>query len=297
MTATALLFPGQGTPPPWIAPEVVAQPAAAALIDVASAATGIDLGRALVRGDRALERTEVLQPALVAATLAVEVLLRERGVRAEVLAGHSLGELAAWAAGGGIARRDAIEIAALRGRLMAREAARRPGGMLALRDTPVAAALAIGRAAGAIVAAADHGAEQVVSGDHAAIGAVAAAFPGVRLPVAGPWHSPAMAGAVDELTLALRRLPRRTPRAELVVNRDGQPAGGRDLCELIAGQLVRPIRFADLLATLARRGVARVLCLGPGKALRGLCRRALGERVAVEVVDDLAAIDAAGGVR
>jgi [acyl-carrier-protein] S-malonyltransferase len=240
--------------------------------------------------------------------------------------GHSLGELAAWAAGGHVAAVDAIAVAALRGRVMAREASRHPGGMVAVRGRDaepartqrarsvglpaeavesasearaalepqdrvqhgvLARALAAGRARGSLVLAAENAPdERVVSGTEPALAAVLAAVPSARLPVAGAWHSPAMAGVVDELAAALAAVPARKPRALLVSNRTGAPAAPVDVPALLAGQLVHPVRWVSVLETLRALGTTRYIVVGPGKLMRGLVRRTLGD-VPVHIVESM----------
>src|SRR5204862_5747814 len=154
---------------------------------------GVDVARLLARGGRELARPAILQPALVAACLCVAAELADAGVQPAVVCGHSLGELAAWAAGGQVAAHDAIAAAALRGRVMAREAERHPGGMVAVHGGPaeLRRALTAGRACGSLVLAAENARdEHVVSGTEPALAAVLAAVPSTRLPVAGAWHSP-----------------------------------------------------------------------------------------------------------
>ena len=87
---------------------------------------------------------------MVAVCLGVARMLERAGVRAQLMLGHSLGELAAWAAAGAITAEDAMRVAALRGALMAREAARHPGGMVRLIGDPASCdqALAEGAAHG-----------------------------------------------------------------------------------------------------------------------------------------------------
>lgn len=306
--STAFLFAGQGVEPPWVGPDVLAEPAVAGLVALAGEAAGADVPRLLGRGGSQLFHPEVLQPALVAVCLGVFRLLDQAGVRPALVAGHSLGELSAWAACACIAAEDAVAMAALRGRLMAREAARRPGGMLALRaadrDT-CARALALGASAGSICLAAHNAPDEwILSGDHGALAQVAARFSAVRLAVAGAWHSPAMAGAVDELGDALGAVARRPGRAGFVANRDGQIAAEDDIPALVAGQLVRPIEWVATLRTLARAGCRRLIAVGPGKMLRGLVRRSLGPGAdggpgvegvdcveEVEIVEDLHDVD------
>jgi [acyl-carrier-protein] S-malonyltransferase len=285
----ALLFAGQGVDPPWIARDLLDRPAARPLVAAASDATGVDVGKLLARGGRELAQTAILQPALVAACLCVAAELAAAGVVPALVCGHSLGELAAWAAGGHIAAVDAIAAAAVRGRVMAREASLHPGGMVAVRGgaAELHRALAAGRARGSLVLAAENAPdEHVVSGSEPALAAVLAVVPSARLPVAGAWHSPAMAGAVDELAAALAAVPARKPRALLVCNRTGSPAAPGDVPALLAGQLVHPVRWVAALQTLRTLGATRYIVVGPGKLVRGLVRRTLGD-VPIYIVESM----------
>lgn len=298
---TAFVFAGQGVDPPWIAPDLLARPRARPLLDAASEAAGCDARALLVRGGPALARTEVLQPALVAACLIAADALAEAGAAPDAVCGHSLGELAAWAAGGHVAATDAIAAAGVRGRLMARQAARHPGGMAIATgaetgaETTLERVLAVGRARGRLaVAAYNTPTEVTVSGDAASLAAIAA-LGCRRLPVAGAWHSDAMAGAVDELHAALTAISasvasvalRRTgPGVPLVCNRDGRVAAADELPALLAGQLVRPVAWTACAHTLAALGVTRFVAVGPGRLIRALLRANLGP-VDVRIVDSL----------
>ncbi len=282
---TALLFAGQGVAPPWIAAELVARAEARLLVEALGDATGQDGARLLLRGGAAFARTEVLQPALVTACLIAATALADAGVEAAAVCGHSLGELAAWAAGGFVSATDAIAVAAVRGRLMAREAARFPGGM-AVVTGDVAAALACGSL---VVAARNAPEETVLAGDAAAIAAVVAAGRGKKLDVAGAWHSAAMAGAVAELEAALAAVPQRGSRSLFVSNRDGRVAEPAAIPTLLAGQLVRPIEWTAAARTLAALGVTRYVVAGPGRVVRALLRANLGD-VDIQLVDGARAL-------
>ncbi len=282
---TAFVFAGQGVDPPWIAPDLLARPRARPLLDAASDAAGCDVHALLLRGGRALARTEVGQPALVAACLIAADALAEAGVAPDVVCGHSLGELAAWAAGGHVGATDTIAAAGLRGRLMARQAARHPGGM-AVTAGDLERVLAAGRAKGRLVVAGyNTPAEITVSGDAAAIAAIAA-LGGRRLPVAGAWHSGAMAGAVDELRAALDAIPRTGRGVPLVCNRDGRVADAGAVPALLAAQLARPVQWTACAATLAGLGVTRFIAVGPGRLVRAMLRANLGA-VDVRIVDGM----------
>jgi len=283
----AFLFPGQGMQEPGMTAMLGAGSPMRLYLE---RTLGMDLSRPLERGGAQLERTDVLQPTLVAASLAVMARLTDSGIRPDVVAGHSVGEIAALAAAGGITVEEAIELAAVRGRLMAREAASHPGGMVALLQATAAmaeAAIAVGARDGVVGLAAVNAPDQrVIAGEAPALQAIASAFGGHRLPVTGAWHSRLMAGALPELVDAFNVLPIRPLHATLVVNRSGRPLGeSEDLVELIAGQLVRPVQWLETLRTMVRLEITDILTIGPGRIMRGLIRKSLGSSVRVHTTE------------
>ena len=257
----------------------------------ASAIVGIDIHDAIDQGRPTLRRTEVAQAALTVVGLGLYEALAERGVRPAFVAGHSVGELASFAAAGVFTPEVAVTLAAQRGRLMAAAAVTNPGGMLALKvdsEDDVAAALAVGERVGPIQLAAENApGEWVLTGDRHALAAVAARFPAVPLPVVGPWHSRAMVEAEQAFRQLLTRTELHAPRCGLIANRDGKPVTvGADLVDVLAGQLTRPIAWAATMATLKALGARTWLVLGPGRALRGLVRKNVGLDAHVRLVQE-----------
>jgi [acyl-carrier-protein] S-malonyltransferase len=292
------MYIGQGSQPPWVTRDVLDAQPVAQLLDVASHETGKDVARLVGRGGRELAATEIEQPAMVAVCLGITRLLLAAGLRPHVAMGHSLGELTSWAAAGGISDEDAIRIAAVRGRLMAREAARHPGGMARIICDRATCdeAVRIGSGVGSLCVGA-HNAEDEwsLSGDEPALAAVIAQFRATRFPVAGAWHSPAMAGAVDEVHTALSALPRRPLEARVLANRDGRVASADEMPDLLTGQLVRPVNWVAVMSTAIELGTTRFVAVGPGKTLRALVHRRLGPSFPVEIIDSLAAVQRAAG--
>lgn len=274
----AFLFPGQGAKRVDAALRAAVRGARGrARCELAARAAGVDL-EGVLRRPSLLDRTEIYQPIVTAIGLAAAEALGEVGVAPEVVLGHSLGEVAAWSAAGAISTEDAIELAALRGRLMAREAAAHPGGMVALGtddEAVIEAALVVGRRSGALgLAARNAPDETVLTGDEAAVRAVLAFAPDLatRVPTAGAWHGPAMAGAVAEWGSAVARVTRAEPRCAFVANRTGDVVAAGDIPDCVAGQLVRPVLWARSLATVGPRSDV-VVILGPGAVLRSLWHR------------------------
>jgi [acyl-carrier-protein] S-malonyltransferase len=290
----ASLYIGQGVDLPWVDSDVLAQPVVRDYVALASEQVRCDVMKLLARGGRDLARAEIVQPAMVGVCLGVQRLLEQAGVVPSIVLGHSLGELTAWAAAGGIRDADAIALAATRGRLMAREAALHPGGMVRLKGDRAAAERAVADVGGSLWLAAHNGPdEHALAGDEAALARVIASYPAVRLAIAGPWHCPAMAGAVDEFALAVAAVPQQPLRAQLIVNRDGSLANAATIAAQFVGQLVHPVQWMACATTLARLEPRRILAVGPGKTLRALVHKNLGVGRDVEMIDSMRAVEVA----
>jgi len=283
----AFLFPGQGGDVARVGAEWLARGGIVGRrLEAAAELLGLPAAHLFAAAGRALERTEVEQPVVTALSVGIHEELAALGVRPDVVAGHSLGELAACAAAGAFDAEEAIAIAARRGTLMAEAAARHPGGMLALHTADAAVvegALAAARARG-LAALAAHNAptEWVLSGDHAALQAVRAECETTPVPVAGPWHTDAMADVAGALRDAVRAVLRGPLTTTLLCNRTGEPVHDlTELPDLLAGQCTRPVQWTATMDAVARAGITDVVIVGAGRVLRALARRNLGRRVTV----------------
>lgn len=287
----AAVFPGQGAEEPGIGLEWLDDP----LFSVAAQACGVDVRTTLGRFTADLARTSVLQPVLLALALAAWSRLSARGVRADFVAGHSVGELGAWAATGAISAEEAVVLGSARGAAMEREASRRPGAMLALpADVDLACVLEEGRREGILDLAARNGPKQiVVSGDTAAVACVERRFGGRRLSVSGAWHSALVQGAKDDLARALERvaITGRGAGPRLISGLDGNLLASGARPDL-AAQVTAPVAWDRVMSAFAREGVTDVVALAPGRTARGLLRDGLGTTVRIRVADSDRDLDA-----
>lgn len=226
------------------------------------------------------EGTRFDQPAIYCAALAG--LERAGRPKADLYAGHSMGEITALAAAGALSEEDGLRLVAERGRLMETTAARTGGAMLAIRTERQAAA-AIGDRHGLAVAN-DNSPDQVVlSGPLPGIEAAEAeageqGMRAKRLPISGAFHSPLMADAVEPFLAFLQDVELRAPRAPVFSCVTAAPFD--DVRERLAQALVEPVRWVEVLHALHAAGGRRFEETGPGKALAGLARRTF-ERVEI----------------
>ncbi|HEX8977399.1 MAG TPA: ACP S-malonyltransferase [Solirubrobacteraceae bacterium] len=277
MTATAILFPGQGSQTADMR-EAVAR-ARPDLLELVTAAVGED------PFPRAGEGTNFAQPAIFTASLAGwSALGRPRG---DFMAGHSLGELAALVASGALSEADGLRLVTLRGRLMDEAGIRGGGGGMVV----VMGAGASERApevaeAHELVVANDNSPQQVVlSGPRAALpGAVSHAkelgLRAMRLDVSGAFHSPMMAAALPEFEAALAATEFREPQVTVLSAVTAEPF--TDPRRELADALTRPVRWRETMLALHELGVSRFVEVGPGRVLTGLAKRTLRD---VELVN------------
>jgi [acyl-carrier-protein] S-malonyltransferase len=274
---TAILFPGQGSQTPEMRDLVVE--VSPELLSLAVEVVGED------PVPRADQGTNFAQPAIFCASLAGWAALgRPDG---DFMAGHSLGEFAALVAAGSLGERDALELVALRGRLM-HEAGERAGdgGMVALLGAGAAErADEIADAYGLAVANDNSPQQVVLSGSRAALPEAAAhaktlGLRAMQLAVTGAFHSPMMASAVPELAAALQRVEILPPRVPVLSAVTAEPFD--DVRRGLVDALTMPVRWRETMLALHRLGADRFVEVGPGRVLTGLAKRTLRD---VELVN------------
>lgn len=267
-SATALLFPGQGSQTEDMRDLVRAQ--RPDLYALAVKEIGEDPFR------RANEGTAYAQPALFCASIAGwERLSRPQ---AEVIAGHSLGELAGLVAAGSLDAHDGCRLAVRRGQLMQRAAERDPGGgMLALLGDEATARAIAGRCELCI---ANHNApgQLVFSGpgwklDAARGLARSADLHTVRLQVEGAFHSPAMVCVLEDFRAALGQVEFKAPAVKVFSSIAARPFD--DIRARLGDALIRPVRWRETLDAVHQLGIRVYREVGPGKVLTNLVRRTL----------------------
>ncbi|HWI74076.1 MAG TPA: ACP S-malonyltransferase [Baekduia sp.] len=266
---TALLFPGQGSQVAGMRADVAdVRPD---LLETVVELVGADPFASVEAS------TAFAQPAIFCASLAAWTRVRDR-VSPTAMAGHSLGELTALTAAGAIDELEALELVVLRGRLMAQSGAARGGGgtMLAVLNGTPARAAALAARHGVTVAN-DNAPDQVVlSGrrealEYAGIDARSHGMRAIMLDVAGAFHSPHMAGAVEPFRAALAKATLRPPEIPVISCATAAPF--TDPATELADALMRPVRWRETMAALAARDIVTFLDAGPGRTLARLAPR------------------------
>ncbi|MFT4974556.1 MAG: enediyne polyketide synthase [Myxococcota bacterium] len=257
-----LLFPGQGAPANLTGGAWRRRFASvAALYERASLPQATDGSR-----------TEVAQPAIATASLAALTVLDDLGIHGEVAVGHSLGELCALSWAGALSESALLATTRARGQAMA-ELGDPTGAMLSLSTDSTTAASLLPPGVG--IACHNSPRHTVVSGqreaiDQAAAHAEAAGIACTPLRVSHAFHSPLVSAAVPALTAHLTENPPRPLRRPVISTVTGTLlTDDDDLTEILARQVVEPVRFVQALTRAASR-VDLLLEVGPGQSLAAM---------------------------
>ena len=280
----ALLAPGQGSQTPGMLAEWLELPGAADQIARWSDISGLDLGRlgTTATADEITD-TAVTQPLVVAATLLANAELTNRGLLAgeqTVVAGHSVGEIAAYAIAGVITPDDAVRLAAVRGAEMAKACAVEPTGMSAVLGGDEAEVLARLEALDLIPANRNAAGQIVAAGTIAALEKLAEDPPAkarVRpLATAGAFHTGYMASALDGYAAAAAAVATAEPTTTLLSNSDGRAVtSGQDAMTKLVAQLTRPVRWDLCTETMRQLNTTAIVEFPPAGALTGIAKREL----------------------
>ena len=285
MPTTAFLFPGQGSQYAGMGRELASEyPAARAIFEQADDALGFSLSGLCFEGpDDQLKLTENTQPAILTCSIAVEAILREKGISPDYVAGHSLGEYSALTAAGALEFTDAVRLVRKRGQYMQAAVPQGVGAMAALIGLPPDKLDAVCEEAaqGEIVSPANlNSPAQVVIAGHA--GAVeravesaknAGARKAVLLQVSAPFHCALMTPAQEQLAPDLDAIDFRNFTVPLVNNFAAEVVQTADAArEGLKQQVPNPVRWEETIRRLDSLGVDRFIEVGPGRVLTGLMR-------------------------
>ena len=278
----AFLFPGQGSQKVGMDARLPSR-----RFEEADAALGYSLSKIIAEGpELELTRTANTQPAILTVSIAWLDELIARGLHADVVAGHSLGEYAALVYSGAMTFADAVRLVHLRGKLMQEAVPEGQGAMAAIigldaRTVADTCSEASPDAADACQPANFNGAGQVVIAGHR--GAVERAMKLAKekgakivkvLPVSAPFHSALMAPAAYKLAQALIDVPLAAMKVPVVANVTAEPYQDSSQTKaLLSRQVTGSVRWEESVLALVKLGVTEAYEVGSGSVLRGLVKR------------------------
>jgi [acyl-carrier-protein] S-malonyltransferase len=199
-------------------------------------------------------------------------------VRPVALAGHSLGELGALVAAGSLDPASGLQLAVRRGELMSVAESGDAEGMLAVLRASDEQVTGLAEEHGVVVANDNAPGQVVLAGPLEKLreASKAARAQGVRailLDVAGAFHSPSMAPAVEPFREALDDVEFRPPEVPVISGSTARPF--EDVRAELAAAIIRPVRWRETMLALAGLGADTFVDFGPGNVLAGLARRNL----------------------
>src|SRR5208283_4862101 len=282
----AFLFPGQGSQAVGMGKELADNyPVARQTFEEADEALGYPLSQVCFEGpEEKLKLTEITQPAILTVSIAAWRVLREKGLQADFVAGHSLGEYSAHVAAGTLTFADAVRTVRNRGRYMQEAVPVGVGAMAAILGMPAekVTGIAADAAQGEVCQAANiNSPEQIVISGNA--GAVERAIKiahergakkAVNLPVSAPFHCSLMQPAQDRLAEDLGALSFQNPSCAVVSNVDAAIVTSAEAArEALIRQVTGTVKWEPSVRLLIHQGASLFIEIGPGKVLWGLMRQ------------------------
>lgn len=287
--AIAWVFPGQGSQRPGMAEGVLDLPEARERFQQASELLGRDL-LAICTGSGEGEAAELndtrnTQPALFVVESLLVDALHAQGRQADLVAGHSLGELVALYAAGVFDVHTGLQLMKTRSELMADAGG---GAMTAVMGFDRSELETLVAATDGVVIANDNSSAQVVlSGDPTTVASVCSHLKckrAIPLAVSGAFHSPfmteaalAFAAVLDAVTFADARIP-------VLSNTDPTPeTGGAALKQRLRDQMTSGVRWRETMEALSSSGVDTTVEIGPGNVLSGLIKRSCAAMTTAQI--------------
>ena len=277
----AWVFPGQGSQKAGMAAPVLALPGARDRFAAASELLGRDLlaicaGAASGTAEPSdLNDTRNTQPALFVIESLLVDQLRDQGRQADLVAGHSLGELVALYAAGVFDASTGLALMQRRSELMAAAGGGAMTAVIGFERSQLEELVAAHE--GVVIANDNSSAQVVLSGTPEAVASVSAQLSckrAIPLAVSGAFHSPLMAEAAEAFAISLAAVPFAKATIPVLSNTDPTPeTDGEVLKQRLVNQMTSGVRWRETMEQLSACGIDTAMEIGPGKVLSGLIKR------------------------
>ncbi|WP_300360510.1 ACP S-malonyltransferase [Fusobacterium sp.] len=284
MSKIAFVFPGQGTQFVGMGKDIYENNEIARKeFDNIFETLSFDLKEAMFNGpEDLLKKTKYTQPAIVAMSLVLEKLVREKGIKPEFVAGHSVGEYAAMGSAGFLTISEAVRLTSFRGEVMNEIAESVNGGMAAIIGMDSDTIIEVLKEIDGVVEAVNFNEpkQTVIAGEKSAIEKACellkerGARRAMPLAVSGPFHSSLMKPAGEKLREEAEKFNFKEAEVKLVANTTAEfLTKPEEIKNEIYSQSFGPVKWVDTIKKLKENGVDTIYEIGPGKVLAGLIKK------------------------
>lgn len=282
MSKVAFVFPGQGAQYVRMGKDFYEQiPVSRKVYTIASEVTGLNLPGLCFKENEQIDITEYTQIAMLATEAAMLAALQEKGVKADVAAGLSLGEYGAILTAGAMSLEDVFRVVRQRGILM-QKAVPTGGAMCAVLGMDGEKIAKICEETEGIVSVANYNCpgQIVITGEEGAVAAAAEKLKeaGARrcipLKVSGPFHSEMLKGAGEKLAGVLVDVELKEFSMPYVTNVTADYVTDiSEIKELLGRQVYSSVRWQQSVERMIADGVDTFIEIGPGRTLTGFLKK------------------------